>query len=65
MARGGINLITPVEPVSEVLNVEKLVWVQVPRAVDSGACANVAQEDVFKLADATTATLERKFFGAD
>ena len=26
MARGGINLITPTEPASEVLNVEKLVW---------------------------------------
>ena len=30
MARGGIHLITPVEPVAEVLNVEKLVWVQRP-----------------------------------
>ena len=65
MARGGINLITPMAPVAEVLNVEKLVWVQVPCAVDSGSCANVAPENVFKLADATIAALEPKFFGAD
>ena len=41
------------------------MWVQVPCAVDSGACANVAPENVFKLADATTVALEPKFFGAD
>ena len=34
-----ISLITPMQPVAEVLNVEKLVWVQVPCAVESGACA--------------------------
>ena len=51
---------------SDIVQVDiQLVWVQVPRAVDSGSCANVAPENVFKLADGTIANLEPKLFGAD
>ena len=65
LAKGEVNLITSNEGSSEVLNVDNLVWVQVPCAVDSGACANVSPENIFKLTDATTLKLEPKFFGAD
>ena len=65
LAQGEVNLITSNEGSSEVLNVDNLVWVQVPCAVDSGACANVSPENIFKLADAATLKLEPKFFGAD
>ena len=61
-----VNLITTMEPSAEVLNVEdEMVWVQIPCAVDSGACANVAPGNVFCLTDATTPTLDPQYFGAD
>ena len=69
LAAREVNLITPItpgQPNDELLNVgDEMVWVQVPCAVDSGACANVAPEGVFKLADATTPKLDPKYFGAD
>ena len=61
-----LNLLTSIQPAADVLNVEgEMVWVQVPCAVDSGACANVAPANVFKLENATLAHLEPKYFGAD
>ena len=39
--------------------------VQVPCAVDSGACANVAPANVFCLENAALANLEPEYFGAD
>ena len=48
-AQSDINLITPMED-SQVLNLnQKMVWVQVPCAVDSGACANVTPYGIFSL----------------
>lgn len=39
----GINAITDIRATNDVLNVDQeMVWVQVPCAVDPGACANVA-----------------------
>ena len=64
-----VNLITPItpgQPTDELLKVgDEMVWVQVPCAVDSGACANVAPDGVFTLASATTPKLDPKYFGAD
>ena len=51
---------------SSVLNVEdKMVWVQIPCAVDSGACAHVAPPNVFGLLCITEAQHKGKYFGAD
>ena len=51
---------------SSVLNVEdKMVWVQIPCAVDSGACAHVAPPNVFGLLSITEAQHKGKYFGAD
>ena len=62
----GINLITDIGSNNDVLNVDQeMVWVQVPCAVDSGSCANVAPEDVFGINSATTEKRLPKFFGAD
>ena len=41
-----------------------MVWVQVPCAVDSGACANVTPAGIFSL-EKSLVKLEPKFFGAD
>ena len=41
-----------------------MVWVQVPCAVDSGACANVTPAGIFSL-EKSLIKLEPKFFGAD
>ena len=41
-----------------------MVWVQVPCAVDSGACANVTPAGIFSL-EKSLLKLEPKFFGAD
>ena len=47
-AQRQLNSITASQPEGEVLNVQQdMVWVQVPCAVDSGACANVAPKDTF------------------
>ena len=62
----GVNLITDIGANSDVLNVDQeLVWVQVPCAVDSGSCANVAPKDIFSIESPTTEKLLPKFFGAD
>ena len=48
-----------------VLNVNQgMIWVQVPCAVDSGACANVTPGGRFSL-ETNTAKLDPKVFGAD
>ena len=61
-----LNLITDIGSDSDVLNInEDMVWVQVPCAVDSGACANVAPGGVFKMYSPTETKLAPKFYGAD
>ena len=48
-----------------VLNVNQgMIWVQVPCAVDSGACANVTPGDRCSLQTSST-KLDPKFVGAD
>ena len=65
-SRDEINLITDVESTLDVLNVnEELVWAQVPCAVDSGACANVAPKGIFKFHVNGDGKLAPKFFAAD
>ena len=65
-ARRQINLITATQPEGEVLNVQQeMVWVQVPCAVDSGACANVAPEDIFEEMPKDAPKLDPKYFAAD
>ena len=65
MAESELNLITPTSTDSSVLNLnQKMVWVQVPCAVDSGACANVTPAGIFSL-EKSLVKLEPKFFGAD
>ena len=65
MAESELNLITPTSADSSVLNLnQKMVWVQVPCAVDSGACANVTPAGIFSL-EKSLVKLEPKFFGAD
>lgn len=65
-AKGEINLITAQQPEGDVLNVEQdMVWVQVPCAVDSGACANVAPEDIFEISLPDAPKLDPKYFAAD
>ena len=60
-----INLIQMAAEDRSVFNVNQgMVWVQVPCAVDSGACANVTPGGIFSL-EAATLKLEPKFFGAD
>ena len=59
-----LNLITPLED-NSVLNLnQKMVWVSVPCAVDSGACANVTPAGIFSL-EKSLIQLDPKFFGAD
>ena len=41
-----------------------MVWVHIPCAVDSGACANVTPAGIFSL-EKSLIKLEPKFFGAD
>ena len=61
-----LNLITDIGSDSDVLNInEYMVWVQVPCAVDSGACANVAPGGVFKMYSPTETKLAPKLYGAD
>ena len=61
-----LNLITTNQPNGEVLNVQQdMVWVQVPCAVDSGACANVSPEDMFAEMPKDAPKLEPKYFAAD
>ena len=61
-----VNIITEISAGAEVLSVaDEMVWVQIPCAVDSGACANVAPGNVFCITDACLPTLEPKYFGAD
>ena len=63
-AQSDISLITPMED-SQVLNLnQKMVWVQVPCAVDSGACANVTPYGIFSL-EQSLVKLDPKYFGAD
>jgi hypothetical protein len=63
LANKEINLITE-NPESSILNLnQKMVWVQVPCAVDSGACANVTPAGIFSL-EKSLLKLEPKFFGA-
>ena len=58
------NLIPPASADSSVLNLnQKMVWVQIPCAVDSGACANVTPAGIFSL-EKSSIKLEPKFFGA-
>ena len=65
-AQRQLNLITANQPEGEVLNVQQeMVWVQVPCAVDSGACANVAPEDIFAEMPKDAPTLDPKYFAAD
>ena len=48
-----INIITAAEDSEKVPNVDQgLVWVQVPCAVDSGACANVSPGGIFAVMEA-------------
>ena len=62
----GTNLTTDMGANSDVLNVDQeTVWVQVPCAVDSGACADVAPKDIFKLETPTQKNLLPKICGAD
>ena len=61
-----INMITAIEDSDEVLNVDQgLVWVQVPCAVDSGACANVSPGGIFAVMEANPIKMKAKFFAAD
>ena len=49
-----------------IMNVESgLVWMQVPCAVDSGACAHVAPPNLFAILGPKTNEDKPKFFGAD
>ena len=65
MAESELNLITPTTADSSVLNLnQKIVWVQVRCAADSGACANVTPAGIFSL-EKPLVKLEPKFFGAD
>ena len=51
---------------SSVLNVEdKMVWVQIPCAVDSGACAHVVPPNVFGVLQIKQPQQKGKYFGAD
>ena len=60
-----INLLTMMNEENAVLNVNQgLIWVQVPCAVDSGACANVTPGGLFSLETSST-KLDPKIFGAD
>ena len=65
LAKSQLNRITPTTGDSSILNLNhKMVWLQVPRAVDSGACANVTQAGIFS-SEKSLVNLEPKFFGAD
>ena len=60
-----IKLLTMMNEENAVLNVNQgLIWVQVPCAVDSGACANVTPGGLFSLETSST-KLDPKLFGAD
>ena len=49
-----------------IMNVESgLVWMQVPCAVDSGACAHVAPPNLFAILGPRANIEKPKFFGAD
>ena len=49
-----------------IMNVEStLVWMQVPCAVDSGACSHVAPPNLFALLGPKTNMEKPKFYGAD
>ena len=62
----GINLITDIGTNNDVLNGDQeMVWVQVPCAMGSGICANVAPGGIFKLETPTQERLLPTFFGAD
>ena len=64
LANAEVDLITE-NPDSSILNLnQKMVWVQVPCAVDSGACANVTPAGIFSL-EKSLLKLDPKFFGAD
>ena len=66
VAEGEINLITAQQPEGDVLNVvQDVVWVQVPCAVDSGACANVAPTNIFAITAPDAPKLEPKYCAAD
>ena len=65
VAGGEINLITAQQPERDVLNVEQdMVWVKVPCAVDSGACAHVAPTGIFAITAPDAPKLEPKYFAA-
>ena len=61
-----INIITAIENPDKVLNVDQgLVWVHVPCAVDSGACANVSPGGTFAVMKANPIKMNSKLFAAD
>jgi len=61
-----INLMTSIQDSSaEINNVgQKLVWVQVPCAVDSGACAHVTPANIFCMLGSVEG-LKPKYYAAD
>ena len=62
-----LNILTLADHGStSVMNVEdKMVWVQIPCAVDSGACAHVVPPNVFGIQNIKEAQHKGKYFGAD
>ena len=62
----GINLMTSIQESSVEINSvgQKLVWVQVPCAVDSGACAHVTPANIFCLLGSVEG-LKPKYYAAD
>ena len=67
MNKMALNIITT-EADSNVgiMNIESgLVWMQVPCAVDSGACSHVTPPNLFAILGPKSTTEKPKFFGAD
>ena len=62
----GINLLTDIPTSSTEVNAvdQKLVWAQIPCAVDSGACAHVTPANIFAILGKVEG-LKPKFYAAD
>ena len=64
--QSGINLLTAIPSTSTEVNAvnQKLVWAQIPCAVDSGACAHVAPANIFAILSGMEG-LQPKYYAAD
>ena len=67
MRDSSLNIITTEADLNVgIMNIESgLVWMQVPCAVDSGACSHVAPPNLFAILGPKTLIEKPKFFGAD